>query len=261
VVTAPSGFQLSLDGTTWSSNVTLTQTAGTIPVTTINVRLNATTAGNYSGNITHTSTGATTINLPVTGTAVNPPSITVTQALTQFMQVSTSPSISQSYTVSGSSLTGNITITAPYGYEFSTDNGITWQKSSVTLIPTNGTVPATIIKIRLFGVATGNYPGNLVHSSMGVTSVSIPLAGYIVTKSTYAVYPVPAYRVVYISHPRPVKGTTITIFTATGERLKVVNAQPDTFETPIDVSLMRNGLYFVEVNAENEKTILRFIKE
>jgi hypothetical protein len=100
-----------------------------------------------------------------------------------------------------------------------------------------------------------------VHATSGFTSVDVPLAGVVTIKAEYGIYPVPASHTVFIVHPRPVKGTTITVYTVSGERLKLVNAQPDTFETPIDISGMSNGLYFVEVNTDNGKTILRFMKQ
>jgi pectin methylesterase-like acyl-CoA thioesterase len=72
-VTAPANYELSLNGTTWSSNLILTTNAGAVPTTTISVRLNAPANGAYSGIITASSTGATTINMPVSGTTANQP--------------------------------------------------------------------------------------------------------------------------------------------------------------------------------------------
>ena len=65
------------------------------------------------GNISHVSTGATTVNLAISGVTVLAPSITVTQSLTQFLQIIGSPSPAQTYNVSGANLTGNLTITPP----------------------------------------------------------------------------------------------------------------------------------------------------
>ena len=73
VLTAPANYQLSLNGTTWASSLTLTVSAGTVPSASIQVRLNATAAGTYGGNITATSNGATTINMAVSGTTGNQP--------------------------------------------------------------------------------------------------------------------------------------------------------------------------------------------
>ncbi|MGI4863519.1 MAG: pectinesterase family protein [Janthinobacterium lividum] len=72
VVTPPAGFEISTNGgTTWTGStapVTLTPTNNTLANTTISVRLNASATGAYSGNITHVSTGATSVNVAITGT-------------------------------------------------------------------------------------------------------------------------------------------------------------------------------------------------
>ncbi|QKG51692.1 pectinesterase family protein [Hymenobacter sp. BRD67] len=71
-ITPPAGFEISTNGgSTWSGSTTpvvLTPTANTIASTTVSVRLNAATPGSYSGNITHTSSGAQAMNVAVTGT-------------------------------------------------------------------------------------------------------------------------------------------------------------------------------------------------
>ena len=63
LVTAPSGFEVSTNATNnYATSVTI-GSAGTIAATTVFVRLaKITTAGNYSGNIVLSSTGATTVN-------------------------------------------------------------------------------------------------------------------------------------------------------------------------------------------------------
>jgi pectin methylesterase-like acyl-CoA thioesterase len=72
VLTPPAGFELSTNGgTTWSgaaAPITLTPTNNTLASTTVSVRLNTATPGVASGNITHMSAGAATVNVAVTGT-------------------------------------------------------------------------------------------------------------------------------------------------------------------------------------------------
>lgn len=70
-VTAPTDFQVSTtSGSGFTSSVTLTQSGGTVSTTTIYSRFSPGSAGAKSGNITHTSTGATTKNVAVTGTGL-----------------------------------------------------------------------------------------------------------------------------------------------------------------------------------------------
>jgi pectin methylesterase-like acyl-CoA thioesterase len=73
-ITPPAAYELSLDGNTWhgsTSPIVLTPAAGTLASTTIMVRLNATADGSYNGNIVHASSGATSVNMAVTGVATS----------------------------------------------------------------------------------------------------------------------------------------------------------------------------------------------
>lgn len=83
-VTAPSGFEVSTtSGSGFGSSVTLTPSGGTVGSTTIYVRFAPGSAGSYSVNITHASTGATTQNKALTGTGVDPtPAAPVASAAT-----------------------------------------------------------------------------------------------------------------------------------------------------------------------------------
>ncbi|QNA44251.1 pectinesterase family protein [Lacibacter sediminis] len=71
-VTAPTNYEVSLNGTTFTSSVVLSPTSGTITSTEVSVRLNATTAGTYNGTISVACGAATTKTLAVNGIASNP---------------------------------------------------------------------------------------------------------------------------------------------------------------------------------------------
>lgn len=68
-VTAPAGFEVSLDNTAFASSVSLTQASGTVATTTISVRGNASVYGPYAGNIIISSTGADNDTVAVSGFA------------------------------------------------------------------------------------------------------------------------------------------------------------------------------------------------
>ncbi len=73
-VTAPTGYEVSLDNSTFAATRTLAPAGGTIPTTTIYARLNASAAlGTVEGSITHAGGGAPTQSLALSGT-VNEPS-------------------------------------------------------------------------------------------------------------------------------------------------------------------------------------------
>jgi len=71
-VTAPTDFEISkTTGSGFGTSLTFYQTGGTVAESTIYVRFSPTTTGSKSGNITHTSTGATTQNQAVSGYAIS----------------------------------------------------------------------------------------------------------------------------------------------------------------------------------------------
>jgi pectinesterase len=76
VITLPNNFEASIDGgKTWNtSSVSISPVSGIVPTTSVLIRLNAKAAGNYAGTISHTSTGAGTKTLTLTG-------VTQTEAL------------------------------------------------------------------------------------------------------------------------------------------------------------------------------------
>jgi|GEM_PF-1423722 len=67
-ITAPSGFQVSSNGTTWSTSYTAAYTGGLMPATNIYIRFNPTATTSYSGNVTISGGGLSPVkNIPVSG--------------------------------------------------------------------------------------------------------------------------------------------------------------------------------------------------
>ncbi len=137
---------------------------------------------NYSGSTSNavffaSSENATTANRPrlnVTYCVVAGPTITTSGALAPFSTTPGAPSAAQTYTVSGRNLTEDITITAPAGFEISTDG--TSYYSSRTLAQSGGTVPATTVWVRLTGAA-GTWSGDIVHTSTNATARNVAVSG------------------------------------------------------------------------------------
>ncbi|MCK9310012.1 MAG: lamin tail domain-containing protein, partial [Candidatus Cloacimonetes bacterium] len=176
-IAAVTGFEYSTDGTNYSSTLSLAPTTGTVATTTIYVRLTGAIAGTPSGNIAHTSTGATLVNVAVSGTVTAPtPTITLSPAaLNAFSAYVGTPSAPQTYTVAGVYLTANISIAAVSGFEYST-NGTSFS-STLSLTPTSGTVATTTIYVRLTGTTLGDYSGTIVHTSTGATQQDKAVTG------------------------------------------------------------------------------------
>lgn len=131
----------------------------------------------YASHTTDTIVAANTADM-----LVNAPA---TLSLCGFTQVLGTPSPSQTYTATGSNLTGNIDITPSANFEVSQD-AVQWFNSSsvLSLVPSSGTVANTTVYIRLNAAATGNYTGSIINVTVGDTTVTIPVQGRTVPPST-----------------------------------------------------------------------------
>jgi hypothetical protein len=114
-ITAPEGFQLSTDGSSFSSTLTLRQTGGIVATTTVYARLYSATEGSFSGNITLESTGAVTRNIAVSGVVSLCPTVSLVVAEDTHMR---SGSTRSSYNYGGST-----TLRVNPYYEQGSDDG------------------------------------------------------------------------------------------------------------------------------------------
>jgi nucleoid-associated protein YgaU len=159
--------------------------APTTALSTSSLSAFSTTMGTPSDYQTHTVSGShLTANININApssfeistygtTNYSSPIITVsTSSLSAFSTMVGTPSTAQTYTISGSDLTANISINAPAGFEISKD-GSTYS-SSLTLTQSGGTVAATTIYVRLTGAAEGSYGGNITHTSTGALATAAP---------------------------------------------------------------------------------------
>lgn len=179
------------------------------------ISVNAVTTGNltFAGGIKSGATvagGTQTIVLP------SSPTINITGSVGDFgSQCVGTTSASSSYTVGGINLTGNLVITAPSGFEIKTGAGA-WG-SSVTLIPSAGTVASTTMDVRFAPAAGTAYSSNISHVSTGASTANVSVSGTGTAPVT------PALSI--ISNPAAVSGTTTicggtsVTFTATPSNL------------------------------------------
>jgi hypothetical protein len=262
-VTPPAGYQVSTDGTTWYSNtspLTLASTNGSVTATTIRVRLNATAAGNYAGDITQAATGAVTQNIAVTGTAVVLTSVIAAgNVLKNFSQTVGKPTDAQTVAVAVTNLIGAVTITPPAGYEISVDTGKTWYgASSVPVLAGNaGNALSRSLMVRLNASASGIYDGSVMIQANSVT-VNVSVAG--TAYSDYSINPNPADNYVNIFHGKLYTVAIIRIYNLKGHLMGSYYSKPVTNYTTINISALPKGMYFVELERFSEKVLLRFIK-
>ena len=99
------------------------------------------------------------------------PTINVSGSLTAFSTEVGSPSLAQTYSLSGSNLTANISVAAPAGFEISSD-GSNYGSSLSLSSSYNGSV-----YVRLIGTTAGEYSGNITHSSTGASDVNMAVSG------------------------------------------------------------------------------------
>jgi len=141
-----------------------------------------------------------------------PPSITVTSTLTTFSSCIGVASAEQSFTVSGSNLTNDITITAPTGFEVSTTSGSGFD-GSVTVTQSGGSVAVTTVYIRLSATASDSPTGNITVASTGVTTQNIAVSGTVALPPT----------ITSISPSAGPIGTLVTIAGTNFNNLSTVN--------------------------------------
>jgi hypothetical protein len=127
--------------------------------TTIYIRLKiGLAAAIYNESFTFSSTNAASVSLYCEG-EVKRASISISKlSLAGFIySLDNGPSSIQTFTVSGSTLSGDISVTPPTNFEIST-NGTDFYSSAIGITPTSGSVSATTVYVRLkSGLAIGSY--------------------------------------------------------------------------------------------------------
>lgn len=118
------------------------------------------------------------LNIIVSVSSPGTPTISLNGSLNPFTSNAGTPSASQTYTVSGANLSGPLVIVPPSPFEISLDN-LTWvdSRSSISLTPIVGNVPATTIYARFNPVSVGSYSGNISHSSISATTQYVAVSG------------------------------------------------------------------------------------
>jgi hypothetical protein len=117
----------------------------------------------------------------------NPATVNFTPlpAFTAFSTTTGIPSAAQTFTITGTSLQGNASITAPGGFELSL-NQSSGYTSSLTLSPVNGQINATLIYIRLAAMARGSVlNGNIELASEGAPTQRIFINGSVLAATVF----------------------------------------------------------------------------
>lgn len=185
----PTGISVTPDGTyvyvenQASSTLTVIKAADNTIAATLNGDYNSPfSLGNFIGGNSGCPVPAP-INITVNPT---PPKITTTGNLSPFTTSLGVASASQSFTVSALSLTAGIQVTAPTGFELSTDN-ITFSSAPLTVGAT-GNIATTKIYVRLSATDPENsYSGNIQLTSPGA-GATVPVTGTVTTARPVILY-------------------------------------------------------------------------
>jgi hypothetical protein len=211
------------------------------------VTLNVTTTGGTSGARTITITNpdgqAVSSGAIFTYNPVAVPTLAVTPtSLTGFnYSFGYGPSLSQSYSLSGTALTGypsNITVTAPTNYEVSLDS---LNYAAIKLVAyTSATLSATKIYVRLkSGLAITTYAGNVTNAGGGASTQNVSCNG--------VVNPVPSPSLVVT--PGTLTGFSYT--TGVGPSASQSYSVSGTYLIPASGSITVTGSTNYEVSTDN----------
>jgi len=146
-------------------------------------------AGTATANITVTPTETSSAGCegtPITFTiSVNPPvppSFSASASLNGLTTIYGTPSASENFTVSGTNMTSPVLVTAPGGFEVSSDN---IHFGPTTTVGNTGTINSAPVYIRLAATtpAGNNYTGTIVLSTTGAADVDVNMPVSIVSKA------------------------------------------------------------------------------
>jgi hypothetical protein len=125
-----------------------------------------------------TTTGTNNPNSQITNAATSPVITTVGTINAFANTVLNSSSAEQSYTLQGSNLTGDVTVTPPAGFEISKTSGSGFVANPSTLTFTSVEITlAQNVYVRFAPTAAQAYSGNITHTSTGATQVDKALSG------------------------------------------------------------------------------------
>ena len=176
-VAAPSGFEVSTNNISFATSATVPQIGGEASGPMF-VRIAASAPeGPLSGNVTLNSDGATAVNVAVIGTvsAASAPMLSTSGTLTPFSTVLGTASAAQTFTVAGSNLTTDVTVSAPSSFEVATDS-VTFGPTA-TLPQSGGTASGTISARLAASAPAGSPSGNITVASTGATTVNVAASG------------------------------------------------------------------------------------
>jgi uncharacterized protein (TIGR02145 family) len=175
------GFTISKNETSGFSTslLSFSPSVGTLASQKVYVRFSPTSAGSKPGSISITSSGASskTVSLSGAGVIVATPSITTSEPLLSFGNVTVNTNSTQSFTISGSNLTGSVAVAVcctDYKISKSQSSGFTGELS---FSPSGGTLTSQTVYVRFSPASTGSKSGAIAIVSSGAGDKLVNLSG------------------------------------------------------------------------------------
>lgn len=181
-ITAPANFEVSLEeDANFATEVMVSPIEGEIENTTVYVRLNATELGTSNGDIIISSIefAENAATIAVTGETLEQftPEVNVnSENIVDFEQVVGTPSATQTISIDGANLEGDITLSVEAPFEISLLEDADFA-TTLELNEVDGEVTSTTIFVRLNAAEAGIYQGDLVVSSNDVNDIIVALSG------------------------------------------------------------------------------------
>jgi predicted neuraminidase len=208
--TAPFTVSTSESGT-YSSSISITPSGSSISQT-IYVKFTPSAIQEYSSNITNSTDGVTSLDVSVSGTGVEvlSPSMAVEPTSLTFGSILIENSSILSYTLTGSNITpasGDITISAPSGFEVSTSSGSGFS-SSISVPYTESEISQTIY-VMFSPTAEQSYSGSISNSGGDASTQYVTVSGSGVVSQSIAFS-----GIVTDFDGNPISGATVTLKSA-----------------------------------------------
>ena len=174
LVTAPAGYEVSTNATSWSGTVVVPRQGAVTPQSDVFLRLAAgAPLGANNGNIQLSSSGADNVSIPVVGQVADNTGAQLSAApasLPSFVTETGAFSTVQTFLLTGQGLSNSVAVSAPAGFQIST-NGTDFFTNGAISPPPSGFVSNTI-SVRLSGSAPGIFSGNVSATSGAASAVS-----------------------------------------------------------------------------------------
>jgi hypothetical protein len=253
ILTCPTGYEISFVPTRDFQSVITLKYFGFAFAPTVYVRLkNPQIAGSINGNLTIATQGATTQQLALSATAVNPAQYVLasTDYLNLFTTNPLAASANQTFTVHGAGLTSTMNIDAAAPFEVST-SPTSGFNTSITINPTGGTVANTTIYVRYNPTVAYLDFGSITVSSTGCIDQNININGDcfgspaasindISKNEKISIYPNPATSVINMKGV-PAK-STIKVYDISGKLVLEKDATQTNVSADNILTLNVNGL-------------------